>query len=50
MGVITLHEAKSAGVVPICTPASGINNVIVNGVNGYKSEKIDDESYYQTLK
>lgn len=47
---ITLLEAMSAGVVPICTPAGGINNVIINGVNGYKSEKVDDESYYQTLK
>lgn len=47
---ITLLEAMSAGVVPVCTPAGGINSVIINGVNGYKSDKVDDESYYQTLK
>jgi len=47
---ITLLEAMSAGVIPICTPTGGMNSVIINGVNGYKSEKIDDDSYYQTLK
>ena len=47
---ITLLEAMSLGVIPICTPAGGVVDVIHDGVNGYMSIEIDDEYYYQSVK
>lgn len=47
---ISLLEAMSLGVVPICTPAGGCKDVIKDGVNGYIPSEIDDELYYQSLK
>lgn len=47
---ISLLEAMSLGVIPICTPAGGIVDVIHDGVNGYMSTEIDDELYYQCVK
>lgn len=47
---ITLLEAMSLGVVPVCTPAGGCKDVIQDGVNGYMPTAIDDEQYYQSLK
>lgn len=47
---LSLLEAMSVGVVPISTPAGGVVDVIRNGINGYMSERIDDESLYQTVK
>lgn len=41
---ISLLEAMSYGVIPICTPVGGIPNVINNNSLGYlsKSEKVED--------
>ena len=47
---LTLLEAMSMGVIPICTPAGGIADVIINGKNGYMPEKVDDELYYLSVK
>lgn len=47
---ITLLEAMSLGITPVCTPAGGIVDVIEDGKNGYMPSKIDDELYYQTVK
>lgn len=47
---LSLLEAMSVGVVPISTPAGGVIDVIRNGINGYMSERIDDDSLYQTVK
>ena len=47
---LTLLEAMSMGVIPICTPAGGIADVINDGKNGYMPEKIDDELYYLSVK
>lgn len=46
---ISLLEAMSARVVPICTPAGGIVNV-VNKQVGFLSNDLSTESYYQALK
>lgn len=47
---ISLLEAMSVGVIPICTPAGGITDVIIDGVNGYMSETISDEAFYLAVK
>ena len=47
---ITLLEAMSLGVIPICTPAGGVVDVVHDGVNGYMAPKIDDEMFYQSVK
>lgn len=47
---ISLIEALGCYTIPICTPVGGIVNTIRNGVNGFLSKDIEEESYYQTLK
>lgn len=47
---ISLLEAMSVGVIPVCTPAGGISDVIRNGINGYISDTVDDESFYTSVK
>lgn len=47
---LTLLEAMSMGVIPICTPAGGIKDVIRDGKNGYMPLDIDDELFYQSVK
>ena len=47
---LTLLEAMSMGVIPICTPAGGIVDVITNGENGYLSEDNTDISFYNAIK
>ena len=47
---LSLLEAMSMGVVPICTPAGGIKDVLRNGENGFISKTISDEDYYQAVK
>lgn len=47
---ITLLEAMSLGVIPVCTPAGGVVDVINDGDNGYMASDVDDEMYYQTVK
>ena len=47
---LTLLEAMSKGVVPICTPAGGIRNVIRHGENGFMSKTIEQDDYINTLR
>lgn len=47
---ITLIESLALGVIPICTPAGGISNVIRDGVNGYLSKSLSEEDYIFSLK
>ncbi len=47
---LSLLEAMSLGVIPICTPAGGIKDVIRNGENGYIGDEISDECFYHSIK
>lgn len=47
---ISLLEALSCGVTPICTAVGGIPDVITDGVNGYLSSTLDVEEYVDTVK
>lgn len=46
---ISLLEAISMGVIPICTPAGGIPNVITNKRIGYISKNFNEDSFYSTI-
>lgn len=46
---ISLLEALSAGVTPICTPVGGVPDVIKEGETGYLSEEINLPSYISTI-
>lgn len=47
---ITIIEAFSVGVMPICTPVGGIINMITDGFNGFLSKSFEENDYYDTLK
>lgn len=47
---ISLLEALSCGITPICTPVGGIPDVITDNINGYLSSGIDIDSYIHALK
>lgn len=47
---LTLLEAMSLGVIPICTPAGGVVDVIQDGINGYLSTSFNDDSFYNKIK
>lgn len=47
---ISLLEAISCGVIPICTPAGGIPNVITDKNKGYISQDFSLESFYATFE
>lgn len=47
---ISLIEALGTSTVPVCTPVGGIVNTIQDGVNGFLSKDLEEESYYQVLK
>ena len=47
---ISLIEAMGVGLVPICTPVGGIVNLINDDVNGFLSQDISEEAYYNALK
>lgn len=47
---LTLLEAMSMGLVPICTPAGGIVDVIQDGVNGFITKKIDTAEFLLKVK
>lgn len=47
---ISLLEALSCGVIPICTPAGGIPNVITNKTRGYLSQDFSLEKFYATIE
>ncbi len=46
---ISLLEALSAGVTPICTPVGGIPDVIIDNVTGFLSEGTELFSYLDAL-
>ncbi len=46
---IALLEAMSLGVVPVCTPAGGIVDVIHDGENGWLSDDLSEEAYYKAI-
>lgn len=47
---LTLLEAMSLGVIPICTPAGGIADVIEDGCNGYMTKTFDDDEFYRKIE
>ena len=47
---ISLIEAMSMGVVPICTPAGGVVDVIKNNKNGYITKDLSEEQFYSCVK
>lgn len=47
---ISLLEAFSTGVIPVCTPAGGIVDIIKEGYNGFLSEDFSTESYVDAIK
>ena len=47
---ISLLEALSCGITPICTAVGGIPDVITDGINGYLSERENIESYCNAIK
>ena len=47
---ISLLEAFSYGLTPICTPVGGIPDVITDGVNGYLSCGMDVKDYVNAIK
>ena len=47
---LTLLEAMSMGVIPVCTPAGGIKDVIRNGENGFMNNDVSDEGFYESVR
>lgn len=47
---LTLLEAMSMGVIPVCTPAGGIKDVIRNGENGFMNNEVSDEDFYASVR
>lgn len=47
---ISLLEALSCGVTPICTPVGGVPDVIKDSTNGYLSEDLSVEQYMNAVK
>lgn len=46
---LSLLEAMSMGVIPICTPAGGISDVIKDNVNGFLSDSFEQTDFYKTI-
>jgi len=46
---ISLLEALSAGVTPVCTPVGGIKNIVKNDI-GFLSDDVSHESYLRALQ
>lgn len=46
---ISLLEAISTGIIPVCTPAGGIPDVIKDRTLGYLSPSMDEEDFYRTV-
>ncbi len=47
---ISLIEALGCSAVPICTPIGGVKNIINDGINGFLSDDLSEESCYIALK
>lgn len=46
---LSLLESMSLGLVPISTPAGGVQDVVKNGINGYISKDHSLEEFYKTV-
>lgn len=46
---ITLIEAMANGCIPVGTPVSGFNDVIIDGENGFISKDFSDESFTEAI-
>lgn len=46
---ISLLEALSCGCIPVGTPVSGFNDIVVDGETGFVSQNFTDKSYVATL-
>lgn len=46
---ISLLEAISCGLTPICTPVGGIPDVVKNGITGYLSKDLTKEAYIDAI-
>lgn len=47
---ITLIEAMACGCIPIGTPVSGFNDVIINKKNGFIAKDFSDEAYIHAIE
>lgn len=47
---ISIIEAFSVGCIPVCTPVSGIRNMIRHGHNGFLSKDKSVDSYCEAIK
>ena len=47
---ISLIEAMSVGIVPLCTPAGGVVDLISDGFNGLLAEDYSEAGIYKLLK
>lgn len=47
---ITLIEAMACGCIPIGTPVSGFNDVIIDGKNGFIAKDFSDEAYIHAIE
>ncbi len=47
---ISVIEAFSAGLIPVCTPAGGVADMIRDGYNGILSTGFTEDDYYRALK
>lgn len=47
---ISLIEALSLGVIPICTPVGGIPEMIIDNVTGFLSKDLSIESYFNAIQ
>lgn len=45
---ISLLEALSAGIIPVCTPVGGIINIVSEGI-GFLSKDVSKDAYFKTL-
>lgn len=46
---VVIIESLAAGCPCICTPVGGVVNMIENGANGYLSQSVSEEDYYQAM-
>ena len=47
---ISLLEALSCGVIPICTPAGGIPDIIIDEQKGFLSPDFTEDNFYKAIK
>lgn len=47
---ISLLEAMSIKLIPICTPAGGIRDVLVDGINGFMPNEFTENSFIEAIK